>query len=214
MHGVVQFFRFCGNVFRSTTLGRNGKVYASAWLGGRSARGRLGRRAAESEERAAGSAGRACAGSAGGGVGCSLRIRGRVPGRCTEGEEAGCSFLLGDGTTGGERPVVLPSDGPPSSACRASAATNVVQWKWIECRARCSHWGSRCIRHHIGTQEARVNVDQSSVRRAPSGVLVVLRGTACCQYSLWLQLRPTIQVRELSRWADARAAIREFQSPR
>ena len=58
------------------------------------------------------------------------------------------------------------------------------------------------------------DVHQSSMRRAPSGVLVVLRGTACCQYSLWLQLRPTIQVRELSRWADARAAKREFQSPR
>ena len=139
LHGVVQFFRFCGNVFRSATLGRDGKFMRL--LGSEDVRREvagIGRRAAESEERAAGSAGRACAGSAGGGVGCSLRIRGRVPGRCTEGEEAGCSFLLGDGTTGGERPVVLRS-GPPSSACRASAATNVVQWKWIECRARCSH---------------------------------------------------------------------------
>ena len=213
MHGVVQFFRFCGNVFRSTTLGRNGKVYASAWLGGRSARGRLGRRAAESEERAAGSAGRACAGSAGGGVGCSLRIRGRVPGRCTEGEEAGCSFLLGDGTTGGERPVVLPS-GPPlvGVPCICCDECGAVEMDRVQSQVLALGEQMYTAPHRRAGSER--DVHQSSMRRAPSGVLVVLRGTACCQYSLWLQLRPTIQVRELSRWADARAAKREFQSSR
>ena len=60
LHGVVQFFRFCGNVFRSATLGRDGKVYASAWLGGRSARGRWHRKACGRIRRAHGRISRSC----------------------------------------------------------------------------------------------------------------------------------------------------------